>query len=392
MNNVNAINKVDANFLGCEQSNIKMQLNPIKTQITNLDKFDCANIRKAFQYNSNISNMNIENIIDYIKNDLWYLINKVFKTKSELHFGTKNTSLLVPIEINLDGIVVLPLNKYGQELGYGSFKSAKLAVLVTDKINPLIVRSIQKLNTSVAKMCSDNELCILNKIKHYKQTHCTAIGLLTFYGSITYLKHPKIIEKKPIVDYDPQVFDISDEPNNEPVLKRAIFTKLYNYGNLRDYLKKCTFKNKIEVAYHIISGLNHLHFMDIFHSDIKKDNIFLNFVRGYPLEAVLGDYGFSCDLTEKKDRYYKNGNYDTMAPELLDKKRTGMPIDEKILACDIYAMGVVLRELFEGFSHPILDKLIGTMLDQDPQKRPTALEAKNQFKDFIRAKFTKPRS
>src|SRR5271154_6356296 len=99
--------------------------------------------------------------------------------------------------------------------------------------------------------------------------------------------------------------------------------------------------------------------MGIFHSDIKMDNIFIemNLKTGLLVEAVIGDFGFACDLTNPEDRFFKCGYLNTRAPEIRGKISPGDSIDRTIFACDVYSMGLVLKELFLGFSNPQLNQL-----------------------------------
>src|SRR5262249_3946396 len=139
--------------------------------------------------------------------------------------------------------------------------------------------------------------------------------------------------------------------------KRATITKFYNRGNLQHALSSLNFSDRMQVAFSILLGLAFLHDLNIFHSDLKESNIFLECdpVLGRVTEAVIGDFGFACDLDMEQDRIYKNGCIECRAPEIVETNmKGGTPIDERILAADIYAMGLILEKLFNQSSIPKL--------------------------------------
>jgi serine/threonine protein kinase len=161
--------------------------------------------------------------------------------------------------------------------------------------------------------------------------------------------------------------------------------------DLYDAIKKdiLSVRCKVNIAYRLLSVLDFLHKNDIIHRDIKTENILLNddmrpFIADFSLAKVFGNNEVETGHThtgEMGTQVYK-------APEVIKKKRYNK-------SCDVYSLGVVFLELFNGllkvdndikaqdFINGILSKLsdkalplmIKSMLNPDKEKRITCEDA-----------------
>jgi serine/threonine protein kinase len=139
----------------------------------------------------------------------------------------------------------------------------------------------------------------------------------------------------------------------------------------------------------VATGLSHIHSHGIVHNDIKPSNIFL--VPHNRLGAMLkiGDFGMAGDVGTSEDG--QEGDTSYMAPELLssgarhpsaDIFSLGLTLYELASTCslELPSEGSKWQELRNG-SHspdlprsrcPELSQLIKTMINPDPQRRPSA--------------------
>lgn len=157
------------------------------------------------------------------------------------------------------------------------------------------------------------------------------------------------------------------------------------------------FSSEAECAktfYQLMSAVEYIHSMDIFHRDIKLENILVEAKTG---TIKLIDFGFSCISKERLKIFCGTPSY--MSPEIVSKKEYfGGP-------ADIWACGVLLytllfgtfpfksvtteKELFRKINRGIINlhqangphdhnltpeakDLIKQMLLVDPAERPTA--------------------
>ncbi len=337
-------------------------------------------LQAILKKSSDLSNKCIKKIVAYVQQELPLLMADVQNTPTNIHLRPLDTRLAIPVEINKEGQIYLSLKSYSKEVGRGAFSYARLAIFLTSSSCTLVVHSRMTLQNSLRAFFAASEVWILNKIRKFQETHPHARGLLHFYGSTTYSS--RVSSEAPLSSSKDNAYstDLALEDKQRIYPKRVLFTKFYPAGDLKSNLENLNFFNKLKIAHAILCGLYHLHVdLKIFHSDLKLANIFL----GDDGQAVIGDFGFACDLSVKEDCFFKTGDSAYMAPEIKVKIKMGDPIDESILACDIYSMGLLLNQLFQPLTGN-LKVLIDQMMHADPLKRPGIKDVLLKFNDILK--------
>jgi hypothetical protein len=140
----------------------------------------------------------------------------------------------------------------------------------------------------------------------------------------------------------------------------------------------------VEVAHALCAGLAAAHARGVVHRDLKPANIMLNRAG----RAVITDFGLAGISAQLRGPEVLAGTPAYMAPEQLQAR-------EATARSDIYALGLVLYEIFTGarvFSGttrgpvaapsllvkdlpPAIDRLVLACLNDDPQRRPASAMA-----------------
>ncbi|HME06049.1 MAG TPA: serine/threonine-protein kinase [Bryobacteraceae bacterium] len=135
----------------------------------------------------------------------------------------------------------------------------------------------------------------------------------------------------------------------------------------------------IEIARKLCAGVAAAHAKGVLHRDLKPSNVMID-GRG---EVLIMDFGLAAIADQVEGPEVRNGTPAYMAPEQL----AGREVSER---SDIYALGLVLYEIFTGQKaftsadrrvtpnaasaakeiDPVIERAIARCLDPDPSKRP----------------------
>ena len=151
---------------------------------------------------------------------------------------------------------------------------------------------------------------------------------LTILKKLSRLNHINVLH---MIDY-------KLEPTETWILMEYIHTDLnkffYSNKDNPNVMNEMFFKN---IAYQIISGINHLHSQQIIHRDIKLDNILYDDKKNI---AKIGDFGLSRIFDYNLETKYTNvGTLPYQPPEML------LGLRKYSIAVDIWPIGCILIEI-----------------------------------------------
>ncbi|XP_066259931.1 calcium/calmodulin-dependent protein kinase type 1B-like [Euwallacea similis] len=117
-----------------------------------------------------------------------------------------------------------------------------------------------------------------------------------------------------------------------------IGTEYAAFGNLQDFLKD--FKNISEtivkrIMIQLMSGLDYMHTLGIFHGDLKPHNVICTSMKPDGPEIKICDFGLSEIKLKGQILNYKCGSLLYMAPEVVLRH----PVD---VTCDLWSAGVIM--------------------------------------------------
>ncbi|KAF8940985.1 hypothetical protein BGZ58_003407 [Dissophora ornata] len=152
----------------------------------------------------------------------------------------------------------------------------------------------------------------------------------------------------------------------------SIITDYAEGGNLADAVTRLNWEDKKRIVVEVALGLAYLHSQGIVHRDIKGPNILLT----KHDEAKLCDFGIAKVISSATcaSTYMQKGTQRWMAPELMRAR------PKYSAQSDIFALGVVMKELVDG-GHAPLDymAIMNRCIDKDPEKRPKIEEIVSGF-------------
>ena len=190
------------------------------------------------------------------------------------------------------------------------------------------------------------------------------------------IAHPNVCRLYDLVEIDQQQFVSMEHIEGEDL------------ASLFDRAGRLPHDKALVIAKDICAGLEAIHRAGVLHRDLKPSNILLD-ARGH---AHITDFGIASDVAEQSESGPVVGTPAYMAPEVLRLERPGV-------RSDLYALGIVLYQLFTGRlpfesqsleeivagreplsvvppSHlapeidPSVDRIILQCLARDPARRP----------------------
>lgn len=181
----------------------------------------------------------------------------------------------------------------------------------------------------------------------------------------------------------------------------SFYVMPYFPETLRGLIEKGISSDKaLEYYSHILDGVEAAHLQDVWHRDMKPENILYDPESDSLIVADFGIAHFSQEQlytvveTKKSD---KLANFQYAAPEQREK---GEQVDFR---ADIYSLGLILNEMFTGkvpqgtdfmtiektsSNYTYLDGIVDSMIKQNPEDRPQSIDEIKQIligrkNDFI---------
>ena len=158
---------------------------------------------------------------------------------------------------------------------------------------------------------------------------------------------------------------------------------------MRNFLKRSylseTFVNYL--AKPLLEALRYMHLKKLYHLDVKKGNIVLDYELNPKLIDFSSTFSFEKIKPEEKYSFYKIGTGRYMPREVLNGTNIEIKYGDKI---DVYCLGITLYNLAFG-SYPYgLNKVKGDDYNKIAEKLnnaklefPSGFEVSNLFKDFL---------
>eukprot|EP00158_Paraphelidium_tribonemae_P004529 Partr_v1_DN26805_c1_g2_i1_m40329 len=176
--------------------------------------------------------------------------------------------------------------------------------------------------------------------------------------------------------------EIGDNKYILPIERTIILGKAENallplmaHGSLSSLtFRSINLRNIKEIARQLVEAVNAIHSKNIVHADIKLDNILVETVS--PLHLRVGDFG----VAEKIDGAFgksRRGAADSWPyDKLLNLKQKNRKSD------DIWAIGIVIRELFGASIRKGIEKFLKRIL---PHSQISVLEVESQMEFLVSA-------
>jgi len=201
-------------------------------------------------------------------------------------------------------------------------------------------------------------------LKFLPETTAKDPGMLArFYNEVRIARqvtHPNVC----------RVFDIGDL-EGQPFISMQ-FVDGENLASLLLRIGRLPADKAVEISRRLCAGLAAAHSQGVLHRDLKPANIMID-GRG---QVLITDFGLASLAEEIHDADIRSGTPAYMAPEQLAGKAVSVK-------SDIYALGLVMYEMFTGKHRPgenssavrdvdpAVERIILKCLDPDPAKRPS---------------------
>ena len=226
------------------------------------------------------------------------------------------------------------------------FKKNKTKIIPENAIVPIIKQELIdknkenniKINSSIVKQCNMFNFVgngyTSNVYKCYHRKQIYACKLITRKHKVMALNEIKVLKQIPDNEYICKYYDTLIK-----VDKIYILTEFCQGNELFYILKKNMGINRIlKIVYQISLGVKALHENNIFHLDLKLENIMIN----YKDEIKIIDFGLSKIMNSKlnnKQKYKKvktiTGTIGYLAPEIINQQI----VHERT---DIWNIGIIL--------------------------------------------------
>ncbi|KAH9840783.1 kinase-like domain-containing protein [Rhodofomes roseus] len=149
------------------------------------------------------------------------------------------------------------------------------------------------------------------------------------------LQHPNIV---PMLGIDRHIFPLS------------IASAWMDNGTITQFLENYPNEDRLRLLREVCEGLRFLHMETFAHGDLKSPNILVDSMR----HARLCDFGMTTVIhslnsaNASTESHGEKGTTRYLAPELLDPEQYGLQHAHVSLPADIYALGIVIWEVFAG--------------------------------------------
>jgi len=145
--------------------------------------------------------------------------------------------------------------------------------------------------------------------------------------------------------------------------KWYIVTELATGGELFDRIcekGKFTEKDAAETIRQVLDAVNYLHHRNVVHRDLKPENL-LYLSRVSDSQLVLADFGIAKMLDQNEVLTTMAGSFGYAAPEVMEKKGHGKPVD-------MWSLGVITYTLLCGYS-PFRSEAMGDLIEECRNER-----------------------
>lgn len=159
-------------------------------------------------------------------------------------------------------------------------------------------------------------------------------------------------------------------------------------GSMRSTIKQnLSYELKLNIFSRILDGVEAAHLMGVVHRDLKPENVLIS---NNNSKIAVADFGIADIPREFAETSIETGPTTRLANFVYAAPEQRIPGREVGIAADIYALGLILNELFTGEipygteyrkissiskEYEFLDPIVAEMLRQNPLERPNSISA-----------------